>query len=43
VQALLDNLTGRGLDPGVPRLFVVDGAKALSERVNDFETSWFRV
>jgi transposase-like protein len=31
VQALLNNLTGRELDPGVPRLFVVDGAKALSK------------
>jgi putative transposase len=31
VQALLDNLVGRGLDPMVCRLFVVDGAKALSK------------
>src|SRR5258705_8253110 len=30
VQALLDNLISRGLDPTVCRLFVVDGAKALS-------------
>ena len=30
VQALLDNLIGRGLDPSVCRLFVLDGAKALS-------------
>ncbi len=30
VQALLDNLIERGLVPTVPRLFVVDGAKALS-------------
>ena len=29
VQALLDNLIGRGLDPTVCRLFIVDGAKAL--------------
>ncbi len=35
VQALLDNLTGRGLDPGVPRLFVVDGAKALSKAIRN--------
>ena len=31
VQALLDNLVSRGLDPRVPRLFIVDGAKALSK------------
>ena len=28
-RALLDNLIGRGLDPAVCRLFIVDGAKAL--------------
>lgn len=33
VQALLDNLTGRGLDPKVCRLFVVDGAKALTKAI----------
>jgi putative transposase len=33
VQALLDNLTGRGLDPKVCRLFVIDGAKALSKAI----------
>lgn len=33
VQALLDNLISRGLDPAVPRLFIVDGAKALSKAV----------
>jgi transposase-like protein len=33
VQALLDNLTARGLDPEVPRLFILDGAKALSKAV----------
>jgi putative transposase len=32
-QALLDNLTGRGLDPKVCRLFVIDGAKALSQAI----------
>jgi len=33
VQALLDNLVGRGLDPTVCRLFVVDGARALSKAI----------
>jgi len=33
VQALLDNLVERGLDPAVPRLFIVDGAKALSKAI----------
>lgn len=33
VQALLDNLVERGLDPGVARLFIVDGAKALSKAI----------
>jgi putative transposase len=32
-QALLDNLIGRGLDPEVCRLFVIDGAKALSKAI----------
>jgi putative transposase len=31
VQALIDNLIERGLDPTVCRLFIVDGAKALSK------------
>ena len=30
VQALIDNLIERGLDPKVCRLFIIDGAKALS-------------
>jgi putative transposase len=30
-QALLDNLIERGLDPRVCRLFIIDGAKALSK------------
>ena len=30
VQALIDNLVARGLDPAVPRLFIIDGSKALS-------------
>ena len=33
VQALLDNLIERGIDPAVPRLFIVDGAKALSKAI----------
>jgi putative transposase len=33
VQALLDDLTRRGLDPAVPRLFIIDGAKALSKAI----------
>jgi transposase-like protein len=35
VQALLDNLLGRGLDPSAPRLFIVDGAKALSKAIRN--------
>src|SRR5674476_13878 len=31
VQALVDNLIERGLDPKVCRLFIIDGAKALSK------------
>ena len=31
VQALIDNLIERGLDPRVCRLFIVDGAKALTK------------
>jgi hypothetical protein len=31
VQALIDNLIERGLDPQVCRLFIIDGAKALSK------------
>ncbi len=33
VQALLDNLVERGLNPQVSRLFIVDGAKALSKAI----------
>ena len=33
VQALIDNLVERGLDPAVCRLFIVDGAKALSKAI----------
>jgi transposase-like protein len=33
VQALLDDLVERGLDPAVARLFIVDGAKALSKAI----------
>ncbi len=32
-QALLDNLIGRGLDPQACRLFIIDGAKALSKAI----------
>ncbi|MEZ0085231.1 transposase-like protein [Bradyrhizobium japonicum] len=31
--ALLDSLVSRGLDPTVPRLFIADGAKALSKAI----------
>ena len=33
VQALIDNLIARGFDPAVPRLFIIDGAKALSTAI----------
>jgi putative transposase len=33
VQALIDNLVGRGLDPAVPRLFIIDGSKALAKAI----------
>src|SRR6478752_5824750 len=33
VQSLIDNLVERGLDPAVPRLFIIDGAKALSAAI----------
>jgi len=33
VQALLDNLIERGVDPSIVRLFIVDGAKALSRAI----------
>ena len=32
VQALLDNLIARGLDPSLPRLFIVDGARRCQRR-----------
>ena len=35
VQALLDNLVGRGLDPAICRLFIVDGSKALSKAIRN--------
>ena len=31
VQALLENLVGRAPDPAIYRLFIIDGAKALSK------------
>jgi len=33
VQALIDDLVERGLDPAMPRLFIIDGAKALSKAI----------
>ena len=33
VQALIDNLIARGLDRAVPRLFIIDGSKALSKAI----------
>ena len=33
VQALIDNLIERGLDPSVRRLFIIDGSKALSKAI----------
>jgi putative transposase len=33
VQALIDDLVERGLDPAVPRLFIIDGSKALSRAI----------
>ena len=32
-RALIDNLVERGLDPAAPRLFIIDGAKALSKAI----------
>ena len=31
--ALIDNLVERGLDPAAPRLFIIDGSKALSKAI----------
>ena len=33
VQALIDDLIERGVDPAVPRLFIIDGAKALARAI----------
>src|SRR3954447_19263413 len=33
VQALLDNLIERGLDPTICRLFIIDGSKALAKAI----------
>jgi len=30
---LIDDLIERGLDPAVPRLFIIDGSKALAKRL----------
>jgi putative transposase len=32
-QALIDDLIERGLDPAVPRLFIIDGSKALARAI----------
>jgi hypothetical protein len=44
VQALIDNLVERGLDPGVPQLFIIDGATASRQPDNDrfstFNKKW---
>ena len=32
-QALIDDLVDRGLDPAVPRLFIIDGSKALAKAI----------
>ena len=40
VQALIDNLIERGLDPGVPRLFIIDGSKALSKAIRRLRTQY---
>ena len=34
-QALLDNLVGRGLDPAVCRLFIIDGSRALAKAIRN--------
>ena len=34
-QALLDNLVERGLDPGICRLFIIDGSRALSKAIRN--------
>jgi len=33
VQALIDNLVERGLNPAAPRPFIIDGSKALSKAI----------
>jgi len=33
VQAVIDDLIERGLDPAVPRLFIIDGSKALAKAI----------
>jgi putative transposase len=33
VQVLIDNLVARGLDPAVPRLFIIDGSRALARAI----------
>ncbi|MDR3485680.1 MAG: transposase [Bradyrhizobium sp.] len=39
-QALIDNMVGRGLDPAVCRLFIIDGSRALAKAIyNSFGRS----
>lgn len=33
MQALIDNLVERGLNPAAPRPFIIDGSKALSKAI----------
>ncbi len=40
VRALLDNLLGRGLDPTLPRRFIVDGTKALEPKRSATPSVW---
>jgi putative transposase len=34
-QALIDNLVGRGLDPAICRLFIIDGSRALLKSIRN--------
>lgn len=34
-QALLDNMVGRGLDPTICRLFIIDGSRALAKAIRN--------
>jgi putative transposase len=43
VKALLADLVERGLQPDIARLFIVDGAKALSRAVRDTRSGAFSI